>query len=715
MRRFSVLFVILLLCSLLVLPVSAQTTEFDGYLVKLSDVAPRMFSHGSLDDILVVDTLEEALAMPEEFVEYIEPNYRVYLFAEEETSEEQDWPNDPLYATHQLGLQAINGLAACEYGLTGNGVLVGVIDSGVLASHEDLNGENISGVTFATDGLSYTVDSQKHGSIVTGVIAAQTNNGLGIAGITPDVKVRAYRCFGENSYTVAQILPGIQQAIDDGCQVINCSFGMANESKFFREMVDEALDAGIIVVAAVGNDGDTALKYPAAYPGVIGVGAVNSNLKVWYDSQRNESVFVTAPGQAITGIHYAQSDEYLQGLSGTSFSAPVVTAMAAAALDYDDDITADGIRYLLQTTAIDCGKPGYDTTYGWGVVDVEAFLKELQRPFTIMYELNGGELTGRVPTDYEVTDDQLVLPEAQRIGYTFLGWYADEDLEQPVDCIPAGSVGDKTFYAGWEKIVHPLIGSYLSELPEYVCADLNLWSILDPDPLYYTANGWEAHHSGSVSSVTIPVTAGEKIAATSFGPYPANGSAADNENGISVTFFDETGICMMLTSQQTYAEYMENGGYLVVPEGAVAVNIPMWNDSDENELYLLEREHRFSDYDRYDPETGASAAVCDGGCGATDIRSVHAEPQWSWNETGLAGEDYGTGQVLLALFDQDKRMLAVDFCEGEAVDQVGDTVIFRYTPPQFSGEVLRKTAYLVRFSLNLDGSFIPLMQSILFD
>ena len=363
MRRFAVIGTILLLCSLLLEPVFAQTPDCYGYLVKLTNEAPRLYSRGGLEDFIVVDTLEEALELPEDYVEYIEPNYRVYLFADEqeETVVESVWPNDPYYKTYQLGLQAIDGLAACESCLTGNRVRIGIIDSGVYVSHEDLNAANISGVNFATDQAPYYEDSQHHGTIVAGVIAAQTNNGLGVAGITPDVEVRAYRCFGKETFTVDQILPGIRQAIEDGCQIINCSFGMSSNSNALREVVEEALEAGVIVVAAVGNDGGATLQYPAAYPGVIGVGAVNAKLDIWNKSQKNQSVFVTAPGQSITGIHYGQKDGYLQGLNGTSFSAPVVTAMAAAALDYDEDISADGIRYLLSSTAIDRGIPGMIT------------------------------------------------------------------------------------------------------------------------------------------------------------------------------------------------------------------------------------------------------------------------------------------------------------------------------------------------------------------
>jgi len=702
MRRFTVFCTVLLLSSFLLLPVSAQTSEYDGYLVKLSDEAPRLFSKGDLEDFIVVDTLEEALELPEEYVEYIEPNYWIYLFEPamdgempalafldgdapppggsdtgaptpgapesdepapvppEEDPPVPEWPNDPLYKDGQWSLQAINGLAACEAELTGGSVLVGMVDSGVHAFHEDINASNISGENYVKDNRLFSDDIYGHGTVVAGVIAAQTNNGVGVAGILPDVQLRAYRCFNSKTAKVSEVLPGILKAIEDGCQVINLSLGTRSDIKAIRETVEKAIAAGAVVVAAVGNEGTDTLQYPAAYPGVIGVGAVDTNLNVSSFSQRNQSVFVTAPGETLIGLDYEKADGYTEGLRGTSYAAPFVSAMVAAALDYDADITYDGICYLLKTTSLDQGASGYDTSYGWGVVNLENFLAELKREFTITYELNGGSLPADAREGYVVTDDALVLPKAKREGYLLTGWYADEALEQPIKEIPAGSVGDKTFYAGWVSHTHDwsdwemlslptadalgveqrscycgetdsrevegvwqkfALAEYLQELPDALCAGMNLWGVLEHHEEYF-ANGvnWGVHSSGNVYSVTIPVEAGEKIAATSFGAYPANGNTVSTGNGIRVTFFDTYGVCKTLTTKQTYAEYTANGGYLVAPEGAIAVNVPMWSNSEGNELFLLNRAHDWSAWssvseNQHDRNCGVE------GCGLTEAEN----------------------------------------------------------------------------------------------
>ena len=130
------------------------------------------------------------------------------------------------------------------------------------------------------------------------------------------------------------------------------------------------------------------------------------------------------------------------------------------------------------------------------------------------------------------------------------------------------------------------------ELSENTCCGLNLWQILKHNEWYFhSGNRWAKHESGKVWSVTIPVEPGTQIYATSFGKYGENGNTVSNANGIRVTFFDAYGVVKTMDPASTYAEFISNGGYLIAPEGSIAVNIPMWNNSDDNEIYILNREH----------------------------------------------------------------------------------------------------------------------------
>ena len=151
------------------------------------------------------------------------------------------------------------------------------------------------------------------------------------------------------------------------------------------------------------------------------------------------------------------------------------------------------------------------------------------------------------------------------------------------------------------------LSTYLVQLPEVFCQDTNLWHKLPHNPYYYhSGTHWAKHESGKVSSVTIPVSGGEQIYATSFGKYPENGNSIGTGNGIRVTFFDKNGILKTMDPNQTYVEFAANGGYILAPEGAVAVNIPMYSNSDANALYIRNREHIY--------ENGICA-----GCGKENI------------------------------------------------------------------------------------------------
>ena len=112
------------------------------------------------------------------------------------------------------------------------------------------------------------------------------------------------------------------------------------------------------------STGDDALQYPAAYPEVIGVGAIQLSGQVASFSRQNAGVFLTAPGQDLYGLSTAGPDAYKAG-SGTSYAAPMVSAAAAVALGLDPDLTAEQVGTLLRETTEDLGEPGYDWTYGW--------------------------------------------------------------------------------------------------------------------------------------------------------------------------------------------------------------------------------------------------------------------------------------------------------------------------------------------------------------
>ena len=151
----------------------------------------------------------------------------------------------------------------------------------------------------------------------------------------------------------------------------------------------------------------------------------------------------------------------------------------------------------------------------------------------------------------------------------------------------------------------------LQQLPEHYCCGTNLWTALEPVNEYYTANGW-GNNSNSNYSVTFPVAPGDQIWATSFGAAGTNGYSA---NAVRITWFGEDGVLESLSRDAVYAEFVEYG-YITVPEGAVAVNIPMASNADTWELYILSRDHVYAN---------GACTVC--GSSVLDGNYTHAIPE----------------------------------------------------------------------------------------
>ena len=159
----------------------------------------------------------------------------------------------------------------------------------------------------------------------------------------------------------------------------------------------------------------------------------------------------------------------------------------------------------------------------------------------------------------------------------------------------------------------------LQQLPENYCCNTNLWTALDPVNEYYTASGW-GNNSNSNYSVTFPVTPGDRIWATSFGAAGTNGYS---ENAVRITWFGQEGVLKSLSRDVVYAEFAKYG-YITVPEGAVAVNIPMVSNADTWEIFILNRDHCY--------ENGVCA------CGAADLKFYRANASSPYGQLKLTGE-----------------------------------------------------------------------------
>ena len=282
------------------------------------------------------------------------------------------------YRSQQWALTALKA-ETVHQSTKGSGVTVAVLDTGVKSSHSDLSGKVLSGTDYVSPGTSAN-DENGHGTHVAGIIAATHNNSRGIAGMAPSAKILPVRVLDRNgSGTSANVAKGILYAASHGAKVINMSFGSTQQSTAMKTAVAEAIKKNVLVVAAAGNGGcgllGAATEYPAAYPGVVGVGAVTQSIRRASFSSCGSWVDVVAPGDRIistmirssVGLGCSSSADYCT-LSGTSFSSPYVAATGALAISRRG-WSQSKVASRLQSTSTDLGPAGKDKQYGAGFIN----------------------------------------------------------------------------------------------------------------------------------------------------------------------------------------------------------------------------------------------------------------------------------------------------------------------------------------------------------
>ncbi|MBQ3501120.1 MAG: hypothetical protein IJA70_06840, partial [Oscillospiraceae bacterium] len=212
------------------------------------------------------------------------------------------------------------------------------------------------------------------------------------------------------------------------------------------------------------------------------------------------------------------------------------------------------------------------------------------------------------------------------VGHNWSDW---ETVREPSEegageekrtCLDCGKVETREIKGVWQ--IYDL-SAHLLELPENVCSGLNLWPILPHEDVHFTSGKTWGRTGTPVTSITIPVNAGDRLYATSWNKAGENGH--ETVNGIRVTFFDAYGIALTLGPGESDRKFAANGGYLEAPEGTIAINIAMWYDSEDYEVYILNREHVYDNV-TVEPtctEEGYSGYLCLA-CGAGEKTTVPA-------------------------------------------------------------------------------------------
>ncbi|PYS11274.1 MAG: hypothetical protein DMG17_22970, partial [Acidobacteria bacterium] len=251
----------------------------------------------------------------------------------------QGVPSDPYYANQwalpKVAWDQVYGNVSPQF-LTN----VAILDTGVDASHPDLIGSIGPGTSIIDDSNGVT-DANGHGTWLAGIVAARTNNLLGVAGVAFDhvqimpVKVLDADGLGQDS----DIIAGVVWAADNGASVILMAFSNPGFSQSLQDAIDYAWSKNVVLVAAAGNDGSNTPTFPAGDKGVMGISATDQNDNLAATSNYGSSVFLAAPGVNILGTYTGQS--YVTW-SGTSASAAMV-AGSAALMRAVDPTLANGV------------------------------------------------------------------------------------------------------------------------------------------------------------------------------------------------------------------------------------------------------------------------------------------------------------------------------------------------------------------------------------
>ena len=308
-------------------------------------------------------------------------------------------PNDPSF-TSQWALNKINATGAWNYFSSGSSIIVAVIDDAIETTHSDLapslwinqaeiptngidddnNGyiDDINGWDMADNdnNPNPTTSAYLHGTHVAGIVGASSNNNLGIASIGYSVKLMCIKASNAPA-TVNYGYSGILYATDNGAKVINMSWGSYVNSQTGQTIIDYAHNAGVVLVAAAGNDNTSAAHYPSDYNHVISVAATSSNDVKASFSNFGSQIDVSAPGENIlsTGV----GNTYIN-LSGTSMASPYVAGLASLMLSLNPYLAPNDIETCIKnnTDNISALNPSYSGSLGTGRINANNTMQCVQ-------------------------------------------------------------------------------------------------------------------------------------------------------------------------------------------------------------------------------------------------------------------------------------------------------------------------------------------------
>jgi subtilisin family serine protease len=257
-------------------------------------------------------------------------------------------------------------------------IKVAVLDTGVDYTHPDLKNKVLVDEGYNFVGNNYNVmDYDGHGTHISGIIGAEANNSIGLAGITGnlDVKILPIKVLNANGEgDTISIVKGILYAVDSGADVINLSLGARYKIDLLAEAIEYAKSKGVFVVTASGNENENSDNFSPASDGGYTVAAMDYNYKKADFSDYGNSVKAAAPGVKILSTVPGGYEAW----DGTSMAAPVVSGIAAILKAENPDLTPVQLEDILDSTATDIMYQGKDQASGYGLVNAYEAVKKVK-------------------------------------------------------------------------------------------------------------------------------------------------------------------------------------------------------------------------------------------------------------------------------------------------------------------------------------------------
>jgi serine protease len=413
-------------------PESSTGVEETGGITGIRSIEGSSWSAVELDPSVDRNAkLEELKALPS--IESAEPDRLYHIFYT---------PNDT-YWGYQWNFTQIQADRAWDLS-TGAGVTVAVLDTGLRTDGSDAPQNVVAGYNIIANSTD-TTDDHGHGTHVTGTIAQRTNNAIGVAGIAYNSTIMPIKiCDASGQCPNSAIISGLSYARTHGARVVNLSLGGPDTSVALADAVAQAISAGVVVVAAMGNDGNSVPNYPASYSNVIAVGATRFDQTRASYSNYGNNIWIVAPG-GDTSVDQ-NNDGYVDGIvqqtlgsscgasslfsycfyQGTSMATPHVSGAVALMLARNPSLTVAQIRSILGSTAKNLGSQGWDQFYGNGLVQIYDAVVAA-----------GGSAPTATPTRTPITGGQPTATPTTTKPQTGQG--TPEPVQRPRSYIPAAS------------------------------------------------------------------------------------------------------------------------------------------------------------------------------------------------------------------------------------------------------------------------------------